>query len=61
MEQLNRLDRYESAVVALRTTLANDCSRPSSSDALTGLVAFEVDPKIVANQLTHIELVLLSL
>lgn len=57
---MGRLERYETAVATLRKNLAEDTSRPTTSEVLSGLAAFEVDPKVVAQQLTHIELVIIE-
>ncbi|CAI4223806.1 unnamed protein product [Auanema sp. JU1783] len=53
---LNKLDRYEKAVASLHKTLAESPQIPQQHDALVGLAAFCPDPKIIAQQLTHIEL-----
>ncbi|KHJ91314.1 RasGEF domain protein [Oesophagostomum dentatum] len=54
--QVNKLDRYEKAVKSLQKSLAENVQRPVQSDLLVGLISVCPDPKVVAQQLTHIEM-----
>ncbi|ETN77213.1 RasGEF domain protein [Necator americanus] len=53
---INRLERYDKAVKNLQKTLSENTQRPMQSDILVGLITVCPDPKIVAQQLTHIEM-----
>ncbi|KAJ1350181.1 hypothetical protein KIN20_005910 [Parelaphostrongylus tenuis] len=53
---LNKLDRYSKAVRNLEKTLSESAQRPIQSDVLSGLITMCTDVKLVAQQLTHIEM-----
>ncbi|VDM62784.1 unnamed protein product [Angiostrongylus costaricensis] len=53
---LSKLDRYNKAVRNLQKTLSESAQRPIQSDIMSGLITVCTDPKLVAQQLTHIEM-----
>uniref|UniRef100_A0A158P8E7 Ras-GEF domain-containing protein n=1 Tax=Angiostrongylus cantonensis TaxID=6313 RepID=A0A158P8E7_ANGCA len=53
---LSKLDRYNKAVRNLQKTLSESPQRPIQSDIMSGLITVCTDPKLVAQQLTHIEM-----
>ncbi|EYC14957.1 hypothetical protein Y032_0038g3542 [Ancylostoma ceylanicum] len=53
---INKLERYDKAVKSLQKTLAENTQRPLQSDLLVGLITVCSDAKVVAQQLTHIEM-----
>ncbi|CAB3409103.1 unnamed protein product [Caenorhabditis bovis] len=53
---LNKLDRYEKAVTNLQKALSENTQPPEQSDIMVGLYALCNDPRVVAQQLTHIEM-----
>ncbi|XGW30970.1 hypothetical protein V3C99_009715 [Haemonchus contortus] len=53
---LSKLDRYNKAVKNLQKTLAESTQRPVQSDILCGLITVCDEPKVIAHQLTHIEM-----
>ncbi|CAI5448824.1 unnamed protein product [Caenorhabditis angaria] len=53
---LNKLDRYEKAVSNLQKALSENTQLPEQSDMMNGLFQLCNDPKIIAQQLTHIEM-----
>ncbi|VDO51336.1 unnamed protein product [Haemonchus placei] len=53
---LSKLDRYNKAVKNLQKTLAESTQRPVQADILCGLITVCDEPKVIAHQLTHIEM-----
>ncbi|VDL67113.1 unnamed protein product [Nippostrongylus brasiliensis] len=58
---LNKMDRYNKAVKNLQKTLSENTQRPIQSDVICGLITVCPDAKTIAQQLTHIEMVSISL